>query len=231
MEIFGRVILNDTNKYFRGGTNIELLKIFNQEKDEIGVAPRDEVHKNGYWHETFQCWILTVVDDTYEIYFQIRSHNKKDFPNLLDISAAGHILSEERMEDGVREIQEELGIDVSYDQLFSLGIVKDEITSDKFIDKEFANVFMHLTNNGIESFTLQPEEVAGMVKTEFNNFYQLCMGEKEHIDVEGYIVNEDGKKCTITRNVSKQDMVPHRNAYFHEVATLMKNTLKIVEKG
>ncbi|MFZ3588496.1 hypothetical protein ACOI1C_04280 [Bacillus sp. DJP31] len=36
----------------------ERLKIFDEHRNEVGAATRSEVHKMGYWHETFQCWLL-----------------------------------------------------------------------------------------------------------------------------------------------------------------------------
>jgi isopentenyldiphosphate isomerase len=77
--------------------NEEKLSIFDEDYNRLGERTREEVHANGYWHETFHCWLAHYDEDSEEdyIYFQLRSDRKKDYPGLLDITAAGHILSHE----------------------------------------------------------------------------------------------------------------------------------------
>ena len=87
----------------------ELLRIFNINMKHIGEATRAEVHAKGLWHETFHCWLVSKIEDQYYLYFQLRSACKKDYASQFDITAAGHLLANERAEDGIRELQEELG--------------------------------------------------------------------------------------------------------------------------
>lgn len=100
----------------------ELIKIFDDDGTSIGVATREEVHKKGYWHETFHCWFISREKGVDYLFFQLRSKEKKDYPNLLDIAAAGHILAHETVKDGIKEVNEEIGIDVTWDELISLGV-------------------------------------------------------------------------------------------------------------
>ncbi|WP_223260763.1 NUDIX hydrolase [Bacillus sp. LNXM65] len=90
----------------------EKLNILNEQHEAIGVAPRSDVHAQGLWHETFHFWLLKKELDTVYLYFQLRSPAKKDFPSLFDITAAGHLLANEQPSDGVREVEEELGLTV-----------------------------------------------------------------------------------------------------------------------
>ena len=36
----------------------EWLTIFDSERNTIGKKLRDEVHRDGDWHETFHCWFV-----------------------------------------------------------------------------------------------------------------------------------------------------------------------------
>ncbi|WP_310793579.1 NUDIX hydrolase [Salipaludibacillus neizhouensis] len=101
----------------------EKLKIFDDNRNQIGIASRSDVHRVGYWHEVFHCWFVCNIQGTDYIYLQLRSNKKKDYPNLLDITAAGHLLADETVKDGVREIKEEIGIDVAFEELKQLGVI------------------------------------------------------------------------------------------------------------
>ncbi|MCJ8007338.1 NUDIX domain-containing protein [Lederbergia wuyishanensis] len=189
---------------------IEILNIFDENGKLVGKKSRKDVHEKGYWHETFQCWIVGREDGTNYIYFQIRSDEKADFPGLLDITAAGHILADETVEDGIREVQEELGIEVTMDELIPLGIIKNTIKTGHFIDNEFGNNYLYITEQNLE-FNLQVEEVSGMVKAKFEDFYQFCFGELEEI----LVISETESDF---RYISKNDFVPHQDTYFITVA-------------
>ncbi|MGB2992011.1 MAG: NUDIX hydrolase, partial [Paenisporosarcina sp.] len=88
----------------------EVLSIFDENHQKIGEQSRDVIHTEGHWHETFHCWIVQMKLDVPYLYFQQRSKVKKDFPNLYDITAAGHLLAHEMVHDGLREVEEELGL-------------------------------------------------------------------------------------------------------------------------
>jgi 8-oxo-dGTP pyrophosphatase MutT (NUDIX family) len=58
---------------------------------------------------------------------------------LLDIN----ILAHETPLDGLREVKEELGIDLTVEDLQSLGTIKDSLVSPEFIDRELCHVFLY----------------------------------------------------------------------------------------
>ena len=180
----------------------------------------------GLWHETFHCWFVSKIGDSNYIYLQIRSDSKKDYPNLLDITAAGHLLANETVRDGTREIQEELGIQVLYNELISLGIIKDCIINDSFIDKEMAHVFLYLCDHSFNRFVFQEEEVSGMVRVDFDSFCELLTGKRDEVRVTGYGVTKKGKRVPIDKMVTVTQFVPHQMSYCESIIQSISKKIK-----
>ncbi|WP_078410763.1 NUDIX hydrolase [Priestia abyssalis] len=203
----------------------EQLKTFDEYRNQIGVATREEVHRLGYWHEAFHCWFISKEKGIDYLYLQLRSNTKKDYPNLLDITAAGHLLANETVQDGVREIKEEVGIDISFQELIPLGIIDYCVIKEDFIDKELANVFLYKSEKSLDDFTLQEEEVAGIVKAEFNHFVELWFGERETIKIRGFEIKKDGNKILIDENVGRDKFVPHQIEFYKNVIQKIKEKI------
>lgn len=197
----------------------EQLAVFDEYGNRIGIASRSEVHIKGYWHETFHCWLAHSDESSGEtnIYFQLRSDKKKDFPRLLDITAAGHILSQENIEDGVREVHEELGLLITINELQSLGIVKGQLIQRGMIDRELTHVFLYSKPVAYDEFQLQLEEVSGIFHSSLQDFKALLQQTKEEIDVEGFLVNGTGEKDFMKQRVSYHHFVPHERSYLLEI--------------
>ncbi|MDF2815846.1 MAG: isopentenyl-diphosphate delta-isomerase [Paenibacillus sp.] len=202
------------------------MRIFDDQHKPIGVATRAEVHKQGLWHETFHCWFVSRKDGIDYIYVQLRSSLKKDYPNLLDITAAGHLLAEETVSDGVREIEEELGVKVSMDELIPLGKVDYIMTQPNMIDKEIANVFLYLADHSFDAYRLQPEEVSGIVRTEYAAFCELWQEDREEIEVEGFLTNPNGEKARVRKNINKHNFVPHEKSYYESIIAAISKALE-----
>ncbi len=199
----------------------ELLKVFNEQHQQIGVDTREEIHRLGLWHETFQCWFIGNHEGKQYVYLQLRSNLKKDYPGLLDITAAGHLLESETVFDGIREVKEELGIDIIFEELYSLGVIKYSVTTDDLIDNELAHVFLYDCVLDLEQFTLQVEEVSGVVRVELTQFVSLWQSEIEEIEIIGFEVEEDGTRRPIHHMVDKESFVPHEQSYYEVICEEM----------
>lgn len=194
----------------------EILNIFDDNRKQIGVASREEVHQNGHWHETFHCWFVSREHDQEYIYFQYRSSDKKDYPGLLDITAAGHLMSHESVMDGMREVEEELGIHVDFADLVPLGVIEYIAEKENFIDKELAHVFLYDSVHTLEEYNPQLEEVTGIYRIALEDFYELWFEGRENIKAEGFQVERD-ERITSAITVRKEDFVPHEDYYYRRV--------------
>lgn len=202
-----------SNTYYRLNLNgkeedmMEKMRTFDENHQYIGDATRDVVHREGLWHETFHCWFM---DDQY-IYVQKRSATKADFPALFDITVAGHLEADETVEDGVREIREEVGIDLPFHALSKLMLIRDVICMPNFYDYELAHVYVYHTTIQPADLTLQKEEVEGVYRLEKEAFIQLCLRERAGIVCETLTGEVVGK-------IDLTDFVPHETAYLESLA-------------
>lgn len=205
----------------------ELVRTFNPQFQPIGVATRKDVHVNGWWHETFQCWFVSKQDEEMNVYLQLRSFRKKDFANLFDITAAGHILANETVEDGVREVKEELGINISFNDLIPLGVIPNQIKTDNIKDNEFSHVFLYIRPLSWENFLLQEEEVAGIAKAKMSDFCKFFNGTSIYLEIEGFEMKDNGEKVWFQRKITKQDFVPHSEFYFSSVSQAIQRLITV----
>lgn len=199
----------------------EIVKVFNEQHEQIGTATRAEVHEKGLWHETFHCWL---VNEDY-IYFQIRSAQKKDYPGLLDITAAGHLLAAETVESGIREVKEELGLDIHVHEVVKMGMTSCSIVSENMIDNEFCHVFTYPFKHDWDLFELQYEEVSGVVRAKLDEAEAFFLGETATLNIEGYEYFPDGKRVKIVRPVSTAQFVPYRELYVAHVIQFVKEKM------
>lgn len=196
---------------------MEYFDTYNENMEHIGIQTRAEVHRKGYWHVTFQCWLIFKEDGKQYILFQKRHKDKDTYPNLLDITAAGHLHAGEHISNGVREIKEELGIEVKYEDLIPLEVVKERKAENHFIDAEFANIYLYKCNTPIEQFKLQEDEVVGIFKVELSEVKKLFKHLEKYIQIQGYELDSLGKKHDIKLRAEVKDFVPHKPSYYMKV--------------
>jgi isopentenyldiphosphate isomerase len=160
----------------------EILDIYDEDLKWLGTKERGAVHRDGDWHKVFHCWIAYRDSDGRDyLVVQRRGPNTQTFPNLLDITAAGHYQAGESIRDGVREVREELGIDVDFDQLIPLGVHISVSRYNGLIDRQFADVFLYICNQDIADYDYQVEEVAGLIALPVDEGLAMFAGERETV--------------------------------------------------
>ncbi|MFC5452962.1 NUDIX hydrolase [Paenibacillus aestuarii] len=189
----------------------EIFDIYDEQMNWIGTAPRSEVHAQGHWHQTFQCWILSCEESEPNLLLQLRSADKDLFPNLLDISSAGHLAAGETVRDGVRELEEELGLKVEFDELLACGtFAEEDLMSESLIDREFCHIFIYRCDQPLKNYQLQEAEVSGIFAVKMKAFEKLVSGEAASATVSGIMLAND----EVTREIALSDLVPHPAAYY-----------------
>ncbi|MGM9967534.1 NUDIX domain-containing protein [Rummeliibacillus sp. TYF005] len=200
----------------------EILKTFDENHKQTGVATRAEIHANGLWHETFHCWLISQVNGEYYLYFQLRSADKKDYPSLFDITAAGHLLATESPEDGIRELREELGLSLLKEDLEKIAVIPCIIEKPLMIDREFSHVFLAIQKGAFTDFHLQVEEVAGIVCSKLMDVVQFIEGDLPLLPLTGFKILENGEKVNFTLDAKPSDFVRYNNKYMTLLTTILK---------
>lgn len=192
---------------------MEIVDIYDQHMVWIGRASRDEAHAKGLWHKTFQCWIVKELEQGLSFLFQRRSMAKDVFPNLLDKSCGGHLTAGEAVEDGVRELEEELGVVASFEDLIPCGVMPVETqVSSTVLDREFCHIFLYPSNRSLNEYQLQEEEVSGLYYVSVQDYFTLMRQQVEQITATGFDRSQ-GKTVMRELRAARSDFTPTSEAY------------------
>lgn len=203
---------------------MEMLDIFDAQMNHIGVAERNEVHTKGFWHKTFHCWIVRKNEKNGSVIFQIRDKSKDSAPNKLDITAAGHLQAGEQPKDGLRELREELGVNIDYSLLKFLGIRITASENKGKINKEFAHVYMFQDDRPLENYTLQDNEVSGLVEISIADGLKLCAGEISSIKCP--VLRRFDKKAVISfEDIKFEYFIPRIDSYYYKIFIMAERLL------
>ena len=195
----------------------ELLDIYDENGNHLGIKERRAVHLDGDWHRVFHCWVVyRDQDGVGHVVAQKRSSLKDTAPNLIYVTAAGHYLAGETIKDGIREIEEELGIGASFDDLISVGRRVDIARHGQLIDHEISDVFLLVHNRPIQEYKLQVEEVAGIVSFRVDEGIELFAGERSTLTAEAVGLGRPRIE------LQPSDFVPRVDAYVYKILLLVR---------
>jgi len=174
----------------------ELFDIYDEALNHIGVKPREQVHRDGDWHQVFHCWVIGREPDGAAFVVLQKRALDRDYPGKIDISAAGHLEAGERVCDGLREIEEELGLQVAFEDLVPLGIRIGATRIGGFIDRQFCHVYFYECDQALESYRYQRDEILGLVKLPIDEGLRLFSGEISAVTVEAVSLGSDSIELT-----------------------------------
>lgn len=197
----------------------ELLDIL----DEAGlltgeVAPKSEAHRLGLWHRCFHCWISGSDPEGAYLLVQRRAAGKDTWPGYLDVTAAGHLAAGEETLDGLREVEEELGLRVEAGRLVPLGTRRFETEIPGGCDREFHHVFLLFDSTPPEDLRLQAEEVASVLRVDLNAVETLY-------EAGTALALEYSGGSIVPKQISFADFVPHDGGDLRLVARAARRML------
>lgn len=150
----------------------ELLFTVDESNSPIEPKPRDEVHRNGYWHRTTHIWVL---NNEKQIICQKRSLLKDTNPGKWSAFFGGHLAPKQDYLDGaLQELKEESGIDVSKNDPHFFQIHKC------ISDKEFQGIYYVEWSGKIESLKLEKEEVDEVKWFGIRELIELLIEQKDN---------------------------------------------------
>lgn len=133
---------------------MELVDIVDENNKLTGqVEEKTLTHKKCLWHRHVSSWIMNKKG---EVLLQKRSADKPRNPSKW-AKTGGHVDSGEDVKDAIlREIKEEIGIDIPKEEIEILEIYKSKDPNNKY----FTYNFLCIVDYAIEHYVLQKEEVA-----------------------------------------------------------------------
>lgn len=129
--------------------------------DENGVPTgerktRGRVHQDGDWHRVVHVWIVRENGD---VLLQRRSRAKATEPGKLDVTVGGHLLAGELGLDAVREVAEEIGLELRPGALTHLGTSQGEYEYPGWVNREVQDVYAVRDETPLTDYVLKLDEV------------------------------------------------------------------------
>lgn len=150
----------------------ELIDIVNPKGKTTGESCMKSIaHQNGLLHASVHIWFYTSKK---EILIQKRSIEKEIYPNLWDVSVAGHIASGEKpITSAIREVKEEIGLTICETELKYQNIWEEKhYHSNGLIDHEIHHLYLAKLASNINSLTPQKEELSDLKLISLQKFEQ-----------------------------------------------------------
>lgn len=184
---------------------LEKIDTYDEDFNFLGAVKREEAHRQGLWHQNFNCWVVAKrLEPT--LIFQVRKGMKK-----LDVTATGHLAAGETMADAVRELEEEVGIQADFEDLIPLGQRKSFYEDGEIKNREFVESFLLEDSRELKDYRLQISEVKGVVEVTVNQLEYLLKNKNitilsSYLDAES---NEVSKKT-----FTKADLIDRSDEYY-----------------
>jgi isopentenyldiphosphate isomerase len=195
----------------------ELIDVYDDDARPLGTVERSVAHRDGLWHRALHCWLVTSDG---ALLAQRRAAEVRDWPGLLDISAAGHLLAGESWSDALREVEEELGLTLTPADVVDAGERRNVLRLPGIVDRELARTVFACRGQPLERYRPGPEVMA-ILAIDLDAAAGLFAGERSSIRCPA--VSAAGRPALDA--VSAADFVPRPSAYYLAVVDRARSVL------
>lgn len=181
---------------------------------------RDAVHQQGLWHQTFHCLVVRPKNQT--VLLQERASTKAQFPGLCDLTVTGHLEAGEKPRDGIRELREELGVDASPDQLFSVGVrlLADDL-GEGHTNRERVHVFFMADDRPASAYDPPVEEVSALVELAVEDFVAMFGPDLPTVPAMRWVAGRPGEEI----DLHTENLVVPTDGYWVVLAVMAQRFL------
>jgi isopentenyldiphosphate isomerase len=150
------------------------------------TKPITQAINDGDWLSVFAIWLYRKAPEP-AILFQGRSVRATVSPGKLDISAAGHYNAGEIGLDGLRELREELGIDIEREKCHSFGRhVNTYLDTSGRERRAVLSTYVYEFTDENASLKLEENEVETVFWVPIRPLLEMYQGQRQSIDIEGF---------------------------------------------
>ena len=157
----------------------ELIDVLDENGNKTGeIVTRKQVHEKGLCHRVI---VVAIIDKNGHLLMQQRTKNKELNPGKWDVSVAGHISSgQNSIEAAIREVSEELGVEVYANELkYILTYKKIRKIKENYIDNQIYDCYIiNKEKIKIEDIKIQESEVEQVKLCNLDEVKELILNEK-----------------------------------------------------
>lgn len=161
---------------------MEIIDIYDENHEYQGNCEKELAHKLGLWHEVFNAIFVNKERNT--IIFQIKNcrHNGIYDEDKIEITVGGHYKAGEKIEDGIREIEEETGKIIDFKELIYLGERQISLKiNDNYKVREFQKMFIVPFIGKVEELKSIDDEVKAFIELDIGDGIELFLNKVEYI--------------------------------------------------
>jgi isopentenyldiphosphate isomerase len=193
----------------------EELDVVEPDGTPVGRRSRREVHERGLWHQVFHCLVVRTGTPA-RVVLQQRHHGVRSFPGKLDLSATGHLAAGESPLEGLRELTEELGVEVDPDRLVPLGtrLLVDDGGEGR--NRERVHVYLLSDDRPLDAFHPDPHDVAALVEVTTDDLLAILADPAASVPARRWVPGAPPEPVA----VAGVDLVPAVDGYWTVLAVM-----------